>query len=138
MRKALEMAGADVSGVECGGAINQSDPVTPDPGDTDTADTDSPVDPADTGDTVNPDCGNGVVDANEVCDGNTIPCSNLAGAPQNGEAKCASNCMSWDKSGCYDGDEPQADNKDDATDNNGSKSADLDDEDDSGCSVLII
>ena len=140
VKKALEMTGADVSSVECGGAINQSDPITPDPGDTDTADTDSPIDPTDTGDTsVNPNCGNGVVDANEICDGNTIPCANLAGAPKNGEAKCASGCMGWDKSGCYnDGDEPQADNPDDSTEDNGGNGADLDDDDDSGCSVLII
>ena len=140
VKKALEMTGADVSNVECGGAVNQSDPVTPDPGDTDTADTDYPGDPADTGDTsVNPNCGNGVVDANEVCDGNTIPCADLAGAPSNGEAKCASNCMSWDKSGCYDGDEPQAGNKDDAADgDNGGNGTDPDDDDDSGCSALII
>ncbi len=137
VKKALELSGTDVSSVECG---NQSDPVTPDPGDTDTADTDYPGDPADTGDTsVNPNCGNGVVDANEVCDGNTIPCADLAGAPSNGEAKCASNCMSWDKSGCYDGDEPQAGNKDDAADgDNGGNGTDPDDDDDSGCSALII
>ena len=139
VRKALEMAGKDVSGVECGGAINQSDPVTPDPGDTDTADTDYPGDPADTGDTtVNPNCGNSVVDANEICDGNTVPCADLAGAPKNGEAKCAAGCMSWDKSGCYDGDDPQAGDKDDSTDGNGGNTTDLDDDDDSGCSALII
>ncbi len=139
VKKALELSGTDVSSVECG---NQSDPVTPDPGDTDTADTDVPADPTDTGDTgntpVNPSCGNGTVDANEICDGNTIPCADLAGAPKNGEAKCASDCMGWDKTGCYnDGDEPQAGNSDDAAD--GGNGTDLlDDDDDSGCAVLII
>ena len=110
--KAFEMAGENVGDVECGGDIHQSDPITPDPGDT--GDTGTPSDPTDTGDTgntpVNPTCGNGTVDANEICDGNTIPCSQLAGAPKNGTAVCGSDCMSWDKSACYnDGDEPSAD-----------------------------
>ena len=110
--KALEMAGENVGDVECGGAINQSDPRTPDPGDT--GDTGNPSDPGDTGDTgntpVNPNCGNGVVDANEICDGSELPCNQIAGAPKNGTAKCAADCMGWDKSGCYnDGEEPSAD-----------------------------
>ena len=139
VKKALEMAGADIPSVECGGPINPSDPVTPDPADT--GDTGTPADPTDTGDTgstpVNPNCGNGVVDANEICDGNAIPCAQLAGAPKNGEAKCASDCMGWDKLACYDGDEPQAGNPDDAAD--GGNGTDLlDDDDDSGCAVLII
>ncbi len=139
VKKALEMTGTDVSGVECGGDINQSDTVTPDPGDTDTADTDVPVNPTDSGDTSPVSlCGNGSIDANEICDGNTIPCADLAGAPKNGEAKCAAGCMSWDKSGCYDGDDPQAGDKDDSTDGNGGNTTDLDDDDDSGCSALII
>ena len=143
VKKALEMAGTDLSNVECGGTINQSDPVTPDPGDT--ADTDAPTDPTDTGDTGNtpgnPNCGNGVVDANEICDGNTIPCANLAGTPKNGEAKCAADCMSWDRSACYnDGEEPPAGDTGEAGDggNSGENAAPLDDEDDSGCAVLII
>lgn len=105
--KALEMVGEDVSGVECGGDINQSDPINPDPGDT--GDTGS-HDPADTGDTsANPLCGNGVIDANEICDGNTLPCNQLAGAPEYGTAKCAADCMGWDKSDCRsDGEESQA------------------------------
>lgn len=139
VRKALELSGTDVSGVECGGDINQSDTVTPDPGDTDTADTDVPVNPTDSGDTSPVSlCGNGSIDANEICDGNTIPCADLAGAPKNGEAKCTSDCMGWDKSGCYDGDDPQAGDKDDSTDGNGGNTTDLDDDDDSGCSALII
>ena len=140
VKKALEMAGTDVSGVECGGDINQSDPVTPDPGDTDTADTDVPVNPTDSGDTSPVSlCGNGSIDANEICDGNTIPCADLAGAPKNGDAKCTSDCMGWDKSSCYnDGEEPQADNQDGAADGNGGNTTDLDDDDDSGCSALII
>ena len=48
--------------------------------------------------------------------------------------------MNWDRSGCYDdGDEAQSGDTDDASDGNGSSSGDpLDDDDDSGCSVLII
>ncbi len=140
VKRALELSGTDVSSIECGGPINQSDPTDP----ADTADTDTPADPSDTGDTgntpVDSNCGNGSVDANEICDGNTIPCSQLANAPKNGEAKCASDCMNWDRSGCYDdGDEAQSGDTDDASDGNGGNGADLlDDDDDSGCSVLII
>jgi hypothetical protein len=140
VKRALELSGTDVSSIECGGPINQSDPTDP----ADTADTDTPADPSDTGDTgntpVDSNCGNGSVDANEICDGNTIPCSQLANAPKNGEAKCASECMNWDRSGCYDdGDEAQSGDTDDASDGNGGNGADLlDDDDDSGCSVLII
>ena len=47
-------------------------------------------------------CGNNNVDTEEICDGNTIPCKQLAGAPKGGTAKCSSDCMSWDKSSCYD------------------------------------
>ena len=145
VKKALEMAGTDVPSVECGGTVNQSDPVTPDPGDTDTGDTGTPADPTDTGDTGNtpgnPNCGNGVVDANEICDGNTIPCANLAGAPKNGTAKCASDCMGWDKSACYnDGEEPPAGDAGEAGEggDSGENAVTLDDDDDSGCAVLII
>ena len=130
--KAFEMAGTDVSGVECGGEIHHSDPVTPAPGDTgDTGDTELP---SDTGDTQVNLCGNGIIDANEVCDGNTIPCANLAGAPKNGVAKCVADCMGWDKSGCYDGngEQPVADNPDDQ-DGSSSKS-----NKDSGCALTLI
>ncbi|MBO7126289.1 S8 family serine peptidase [bacterium] len=48
-------------------------------------------------------CGNNNIDPGEVCDGDTIQCSQLAGAPENGTAKCALDCLSWDKSGCYNG-----------------------------------
>ena len=93
-----------------------------------------------------PLCGNGVVDANEICDGNTLPCAQLAGAPKNGTAKCASNCYGWDKSGCYnDGEEPPADTDDPSADNgeNGGSSSSSDspnseDSDDSGCALVII
>lgn len=125
VRKALEMAGDDVSSVECGGDINHSDPVNPDPTTDPTTDPTNPTDP------VNTLCGNGVVDANEICDGNTIPCANLAGAPKNGEAKCAADCMGWDKSGCYnDGEESPAD------DPEGEEPATKDK--DSGCAVTLI
>ena len=143
VKKALELSGTDVANIECGGPINQSDPVTPDPGDT--GDTGTPTDTGDTGDTGNtpgnPNCGNGVVDANEICDGNTIACNQLAGAPQNGTAKCASDCMSWDKSACYnDGEEPPAGDTDEAGNggNSGENADPLDEDDDSGCAVLII
>ena len=114
VKRAFELAETDVSAIECGGAINQSDPVNPDPGDT--GDTGS-HDPADTGDTsANPLCGNGTIDANEICDGNSLPCDQLAGAPKNGTAVCGTDCMSWDKSGCYnDGEGPSADVPEDNT-----------------------
>ncbi|MBP5202003.1 S8 family serine peptidase [bacterium] len=115
---------------------------------TDTGDTtDTGTDP-DTGDTQNdepagPLCGNGNIDANEICDGNTMPCANLAGAPKNGTAKCASNCMSWDKSGCYnDGEEPPASDTDEPSADNGNDSSSdsnsEDESDDSGCAIVLI
>ena len=70
-----------------------------------------------------------------------IPCANLAGAPKNGTAKCASDCMGWDKSACYnDGEEPPAGDAGEAGEggDSGENAAPSDDEDDSGCAVLII
>ncbi len=65
-------------------------------------------------------CGNNNVDNDEVCDGDTIPCKQLAGAPENGTAKCAANCLGWDKSGCYSGDNNPGNNNDNnSSDNNG-------------------
>ena len=65
-------------------------------------------------------CGNNNVDNDEVCDGDTIPCKQLAGAPENGTAKCAANCLGWDKSGCYSGDDNPGNNNDNnSSDNNG-------------------
>ena len=130
VKKALEMAGTDVSGIECGGDVNQSDSGNPgsstDPGDT--GNPGSSTDPGDTGNTL---CGNGTVDANEICDGNTLPCNQLAGAPEHGNAKCASDCMSWDRSDCSDEvEESQADDPED----NGPVISD----DDSGCALTLI
>jgi len=48
-------------------------------------------------------CGNHNIDNGEICDGDTIPCKQLAGAPENGTAKCTKDCLGWDKSGCYGG-----------------------------------
>ena len=47
-------------------------------------------------------CGNNNVDPGEICDGDTLPCKQLAGAPTGGTAKCAQDCLGWDKSTCYD------------------------------------
>ncbi len=66
-------------------------------------------------------CGNNNVDPNEICDGDTIPCSQLAGAPENGTAKCAPDCLGWDKSGCYAGNN---DNNNSNDDNNSSDTGD--------------
>ena len=129
--KALEMAGTDVSSVECGGDINQSDPVNPDPGNPGT-----PTEPTNPGST---SCGNGTVDANEVCDGNTIECANLASAPKNGTAKCTADCMGWDKSTCYDdGDEPQAGDIDEENSDDDNSGASSKSSDDSGCAITLI
>lgn len=124
VKKALEMAGKDVSNVTCGGSVVNPDPIDPDPDTTDTTDTTDTADTTDTSDTADtsdttdtgdtsaaPVCGDGVIDANEICDGNTIPCANLTDAPKNGTAVCASDCMSWDKSGCYDNNDPDTDDK---------------------------
>ena len=120
VKKALEMEGTDVSSVECGGPVNQSDPGNPDPGNPGT-----PTDPTDSL------CGNGNVDANEICDGNTVPCDQLAGAPKNGTAKCAPDCMSWDKSDCSDEEEESQANE---PEGNGPVIRD----DDSGCALTLI
>ena len=60
-------------------------------------------------------CGNNNVDNGEICDGDTVPCNQLAGAPENGTAKCAQDCLSWDKSGCYSG---NSDNNNNNNENN--------------------
>ena len=115
---------------------------------TDTGDT-TPGDNTDTGsdEPAGPFCGNGNIDAGEICDGNSMPCSQLAGAPKNGTAKCALNCMDWDKSGCYnDGEEPPADDTDEPSadngENSGNNSSDSsnseDDKGDSGCALTLI
>ena len=125
VKRAFELAGTDVSGIECGGDINQSDPINPDPG------TDPTSDP--TGTPGSPLCGNGTVDANEICDGDTMPCNQIAGAPQNGTATCAADCMGWDKSGCHDGeDESQTDDSD------GQSGHSPKPRKDSGCALTLI
>lgn len=47
-------------------------------------------------------CGNNNVDVGEVCDGETLPCSQIAGAEPDGNATCFKDCSGWDKSNCYD------------------------------------
>lgn len=127
---------------------NDNDNADSDTGDsdtgTDTGDT-TPGDNTDTGsdEPAGPLCGNGNIDANEICDGSTMPCNQLAGAPKNGTAKCASNCMGWDKSGCYnDGEEPPASDTDEPSADNGNDSSSdsnsEDDDDDSGCALTLI
>ena len=46
-------------------------------------------------------CGNNNVDADEICDGETLPCSDFAGVPPDGNVTCLSDCSGWDKSKCY-------------------------------------
>ena len=62
-------------------------------------------------------CGNNNVDPGEICDGDSIECKQLAGAPENGTAKCAKDCLSWDKSGCYGGNSNNNDNNSESSDN---------------------
>lgn len=157
VKKALEMAGKDVTQVTCGGEVINPGPIDEDPdpvdtGDTgdsgdstdtsdtgdstdttDTADTADTTDTTDTSDTSSdPACGNGIIDANEICDGNTIPCNQLADAPKNGTAICAANCMSWDKSGCYNDDSDTTDTNADEKENCGNGFLDDDEECDDG------
>ena len=112
VKKALETAGKDVSQVTCGSSVVNPDPIDPEP--TDPTEPTEPTEPTTeptvepTTEPAEPVCGNGVTDANEICDGNSVPCSQLADTPVNGTAVCAANCMGWDKSGCYD-DEPADD-----------------------------
>ena len=137
VKKAFEMAGTDVSNVECGGDINQSDPVTPDPGNTDPTTNPDPTNPGNP--STDPLCGNGVVDANEICDGNTIECGQLASTPKNGNAKCAADCMSWDKSTCYnDGEEPESQTDNDDADREDGTNKDSAKTEGSGCSFTLI
>ena len=72
-------------------------------------------------------CGNNNVDSGEVCDGDTIQCNQLAGAPENGTAKCAQDCLGWDKSGCYGGNSGNNDNDNNNNDNGNNSSDNGDD-----------
>ncbi|RMF18136.1 MAG: formylglycine-generating enzyme family protein [Candidatus Dadabacteria bacterium] len=45
-------------------------------------------------------CGNSVVDGDEVCDGDTLPCSDLDSVYVSGEALCKSDCSAYDVSSC--------------------------------------
>lgn len=65
-------------------------------------------------------CGNNNVDPGEICDGDTMPCKQLAGAPKGGTAKCAKDCLGWDKSSCYE-------TNDDSDNNNNDHSGDSSD-----------
>ena len=65
-------------------------------------------------------CGNNNVDPGEICDGDTIQCKMLAGAPAGGTAKCAGNCIDWDKSTCYDDGSGNNDNNNNDNGNNDS------------------
>jgi len=60
-----------------------------------------------------------------------VPCDQLAGAPKNGTAKCAPDCMSWDKSDCSDEEEESQANE---PEGNGPVIRD----DDSGCALTLI
>jgi agmatine/peptidylarginine deiminase/subtilisin-like proprotein convertase family protein len=51
--------------------------------------------------TAYPVCGNNIVEAGEVCDGNTISCSNIPGKDwTNGTATCLNDCSGWNESNC--------------------------------------
>lgn len=47
-------------------------------------------------------CGNGNLDPGEICDGDVLDCSQVAGAKPYGKAPCKDDCSGWDTSGCYD------------------------------------
>ena len=72
-------------------------------------------------------CGNNNVDPGEVCDGDTIQCKMLASTPENGTAKCAKDCLSWDKSGCYDGESGNNNNDNNNSSDNNDSNNDNDD-----------
>ena len=66
-------------------------------------------------------CGNNNIDNGEICDGDTIQCNQLAGAPKGGTARCSKDCMSWDKSTCYEtNDDNNNNNNDDNNNESGS------------------
>ncbi len=46
-------------------------------------------------------CGNGIIDAGEVCDTDVkLTCANVVGPGSTGKLRCAENCASYDVSGC--------------------------------------
>lgn len=54
------------------------------------------------------DCGDGVRDADERCDGETIACSALGPAWSSGTARCRASCDGWDVATCERGGSPDA------------------------------
>ena len=47
------------------------------------------------------ECGNGIVEGNEVCDGNIIDCVEInSSLYEGGKAKCLSDCSGWDTATC--------------------------------------
>lgn len=45
-------------------------------------------------------CGNGDVDPDEICDGETVDCNTLGAAWASGSASCKTTCGGWDTSAC--------------------------------------
>ncbi len=45
-------------------------------------------------------CGNGIVESGEVCDGGSASCADVEGANYTGTAFCRSDCAGWDASSC--------------------------------------
>jgi len=47
-----------------------------------------------------PQCGNGIVESGETCDGGFVSCADLMGADYTGTAPCRGDCAGWDTSSC--------------------------------------
>ncbi len=49
-----------------------------------------------------PQCGNGVLESGETCDGGVTACAELLGANYTGNAPCRTDCAGWDTSVCQE------------------------------------
>ncbi len=56
------------------------------------------------------ECGNGIVEEGEVCDGNKKACSEVDSKFSSGEASCNSTCDGWDTSACVSDAAPECGN----------------------------
>jgi len=54
------------------------------------------------GDSVSsPQCGNGIVESGETCDGGSMSCAILLGSTYTGNAGCRADCAGWNTSSCW-------------------------------------
>ncbi len=78
----------------------------PDDGGSETPDDGGGEKPDENGQGSGAECGNGIVESGEICDGNKMPCYDLSPGYIGGEATCKDDCTGWDTEYCI---EPQPD-----------------------------